>query len=589
MLLGDHMITTKLDRMYLAITLLALCAGTQVSAAVQCDDFQEGQRNLYWGDLHVHTALSLDAYAFGTTADPGDAYAFARGQELTLPDKSTRIRLHRPLDFASVTEHAETLDVMYLCTDPNYLDLPYCNELRSYAGTESKNSLKVFRNFLLPLIAGKEPQTSPLCDEPGIDCADASVSQWRRIQHYANRANDPCDFTAFIGNEWSATPNDQHWHRNLIFSGTAVTKDALDYIRFPSPAKLWRELEKQCRPEEGCDVIAIPHNTNMSEGGGFDVESSPASQLQLRAKYERLIEVHQSKGNSECLAENWDDSNSDCGFEKYIPTHLTEQQRAEPGFIAKMNRSYARNILSRGLLAYSASGDSKLNPLQMGFIGSTDNHVATPGAVDEANWKGDAWGAGDKYRERRFKRMNYNPGGLAAVWAEQNTRESLFASLKRREVYGTSGTRIKLRFLADNTTDADLCSADYDSTRATPMGGSIGGEASNPPRFAVTAAQDSVPLSQVQIVKGSVYNGAIVETVYPLYDHANGQAQVCRAWSDPDYDASQPAYWYARVFEIPTPRWSKTLCESMQNCQQIPGADQMIQERAWSSPIWYLP
>jgi len=560
-------------------------------AATECEDYRPGKMNLYWGDLHIHTALSLDAYAFGTTADPRDAYAFARGQELTLPDESTRIKLQRPLDFASVTEHAETFDVMYLCTDPNYLDLPYCEDLVNRAGTETANSLYVFLNFLLPLISGETPKTSPVCDQPGIDCPAASRAQWRRIQHYANRANSPCEFTAFIGNEWSATPNDQHWHRNLIFAGTSVTEDALDYIRYPSPAKLWQELEKQCRPEDDCDVVVIPHNTNLSEGGGFDVESSPASELKMRAKYERLLEIHQSKGNSECLAENWDDADSDCGFEKYIPSYITEKQQAAPGFVAAMNRSYARNILSRGLVAYKESGDSQVNPLQMGFIGSTDNHVATPGAVDEGDWKGDAWGGGDVYRKRRLQRIGYNPGGLVAVWAEKNTRENLFASLKRREVYGTSGTRIKVRFAADTATDTNACSAGYNWADATPMGGTLKGNPaqSQSPRFTVVAGQDSVPLSQIQIVKGTVVNGTIVETVYPVQESNTGVAHTCQTWLDPDYDASEPAYWYARVFELPTPRWSKTLCESLENCQQVPGADRLIRERAWSSPIWYLP
>ena len=149
------------------MTLAAVSA--PVLAATECEDYREGELNLYWGDLHVHTAVSLDAYAFGTTADPGDAYAFARGQELTLPDKSTRIKLQRPLDFTAVTDHAETFDVMYLCTDPNYLDLPYCRDLVDRAGTEPEGSLYVFRTFLLPLISSTPPKTSPICGKPGID------------------------------------------------------------------------------------------------------------------------------------------------------------------------------------------------------------------------------------------------------------------------------------------------------------------------------------------------------------------------------------------------------------------------------------
>ncbi|MGI9294191.1 MAG: DUF3604 domain-containing protein, partial [Pseudomonadales bacterium] len=569
---------------------LSLPGTTHAASNEKCADYREGELNLYWGDLHVHSAYSLDAYAFGTTADPGDAYAFARGQELTLPDKTTRIKLRRPLDFAAITDHAETFDVMYLCTDPNYLQLAYCKDLRSRSGTDSSDSRYVFKSFLLPLIAGKKPKPSPICDESGIDCSTAAQLQWRRVQQYANQANSPCEFTAFIGNEWSATPNDQHWHRNLIFAGTSVTEDAIDYIRFPSPQRMWNELEKQCKPEQGCDVIAIPHNTNLSEGGGFDVESSPDTQRRLRAKYERLIEIHQSKGNSECLMENWDNSNSDCGFEQFIPASVRERIKSEPKYIDQMNRSYARNILSRGLIAYEKSSDQRVNPLQLGFIGSTDDHVATPGAVDESNWKGDAWGAGDKFKQRRFKRLDYNPGGLVAVWSEENTRKSLFASLKRREVYGTSGTRIKLRFLASITSDADFCSENANSDQAIAMGGSFTRGGQHPPRFSVIAAQDSVPLSQIEIIKGTVKAGKIIETVYPLHKKdATGFAHTCRTWSDPDYDPSRPAYWYTRVFEIPTPRWSKALCENLSNCDKHPGADAMIQERAWSSPIWYLP
>ena len=573
----------------LSIVLLTVWVSDAHSSEARCPEYKEGQLNLYWGDLHVHSAFSLDAYAFGTTADPGDAFAFARGQELTLPDKSTRIKLQRPLDFAAVTDHAETFDVMYLCTDPEYRDGAYCEAIRARSGTDTKGARHVFVSYLLPLIAGNTPRSSPLCDSPGIDCGAASQSQWQRVQHYANRANSPCEFTAFIANEWSATPNDQHWHRNLIYSSDSVSRDAIDYIRFPTPEKLWQELEKQCKPEQGCDVLAIPHNTNLSEGGGFDVETSADQDLRLRAKYERLIEMFQSKGNSECLQENWDDYDSDCGFEILLPAGGADKAKLDPGYLEQLNRSYARNILSRGLVAWRKDRERRINPLQMGFIGSTDDHVATPGAVAEDNWKGDAWGAGDKFKQRRFERMHYNPGGLVAVWSPENTRESLFASMHRREVYATSGTRIKLRFMTSTAADADLCSPNFDMRQAVPMGGSFTGTEPAAPKFSVIAAQDSVPLAQIQVIKGTVKDGRIVETVYPLYEDRDGLPHACETWSDPDFEPSQPAYWYARVLEVPTPRWSKTLCESLSNCREVPGANRMIRERAWSSPIWYLP
>lgn len=571
------------------IVLLMLICWTASVSAVRCNDYTAGQQNLYWGDLHVHSAYSLDAYAFGTRADPGDAYAFARGQELTMPDKSTRIKLKRPLDFAAVTDHAETFDLMYLCTDPNYSSKSYCEIFRDKSGTNQTDSLSIFKSYLLPLITVEKPERSPLCEELGIDCQAAAQSQWRRVQHYANEANSQCEFTAFIGNEWSATPNNQHWHRNLIYSGTSVSKDAIDYIRFPTPEKMWQELDKQCLPEQDCDVIAIPHNTNYSGGGGFDVESSKDYDLQLRAKYERLIEIHQSKGNSECLAENWDDRNSDCGFESSLIRSDKKRAISDPGSIAQLKRSFARNILSRGLVAYQKSREARINPLQMGFIGSTDVHVATPGAVDEQNWKGDAWAGGDKFKERYFKRMDYNPGGLVAVWSEENTRESIFRSLKNRSVYGTSGTRIKLRFLADNTSNKDLCSVEGQSGQVTPMGGGINKSGKHAPRFAVITAQDYVPLSAIEIIKGTLKDGKIEETVHTLIQDTKGFSHSCKTWSDPDYDSTQPAYWYTRVLELPTPRWSKYICEELSNCDIHPDANVMIQERAWSSPIWYLP
>ena len=176
-----------------------------------------------------------------------------------------------------------------------------------------------------------------------------------------------------------------------------------------------------------------------------------------------------------------------------------------------------------------------------------------------------------------------------ALWSEENTRDSLFQALKRRETYATSGTRIKLRFSADTSPDADPCSSDYDFGQATPMGGVMNSIVPSAPTFSVIAAKDDFPLSQIEIIKGTIKNGEIEETVYSLERNRAGFPQACKTWSDPDFDLSQPAYWYTRVLEIPSPRWSKTLCESLSSCKQNPDADQMIQERAWSSPVWYLP
>lgn len=531
----------------------------------------------------------MDAFAFGTKAKPVDAFAFARGQKpQTLPD-GTIVKQSRPLDFTAVTDHAETFDVMHICTETHHgQNYEYCRDLVALSGVDSANSLKAFREYLLPVIAGDKPKPASLCSETGIDCEVAALEQWQKSQDQANAANDPCKFTAFVGYEWSATPNASHWHRNLIFKSKSVTFNAIDYVNFPSPDKLWSELDYQCRAERGCEVIAIPHNTNLSEGGGFDVENSSEAELFRRAKYERLIEINQSKGTSECLNENWDDFDSDCGFETYLLPKTKAALLDDPLKREQFNRSFARNILSRGLLAYKNSGDTKLDPLQLGIIASTDNHTATPGYVEEQEFKGDAWGSGDRFKDKWLGRLDYNQGGLVAVWADQNTRDSIFGALKNRRAYGTSGTRILLRFVADTTPDPqDRCAGDFSGTIS--MGSSFSELDSEAPQFTLIAKKDVAPLVRAQIIKGTIKNGAIEESVTTVFDAGDGIDDVCKSWSDPDFDKDEPAYWYLRVEEVATQRWSKTVCNELENCEDYPGADRMIRERAWSSPIWYFP
>lgn len=572
--------------------LLACLNSVSLSASTdgQCSD-STPERKIFWGDLHVHTTYSMDAYAFGTVATPVEAYAFAQGEPITLADGKTRQQLRRPLDFVAVADHAETFDVMNLCTLDRQVDTPYCRGLREGAGIDLAKSRSIFANYLLPVIAGKHPKQPSVCAQEGIDCDAARVDLWHQIQEQANAANTPCKFTAFIANEWSATPNNAHWHRNLIFASENVTSSAIDYVRYPSPLLMWQALEAGCKESDGCDVVAIPHNTNFAEGGGFDVESEDNNALRLRSRYERLVEVHQSKGNSECLAEDWDNADSDCGFEIAFP-NLNAKQRAtnDPNYLKEISRSYVRSILNRGLLSYVANEGRGQNPLQLGFVGSTDTHTGSAGATEEDAYTGDAWGGGGQDPRRIQQRPDYNPGGLVAIWAEENTRESLFSALKRRETYATSGTRIALRFSADHNYDRDPCAANYDYLSATPMGGTLHRQEDNAPRFTLLASKDTIPLSGMEIIKGTVdADGEIVQTVIPLAEFQQGSATACQSWVDPEFNPRQPAYWYARVKEQPTPRWSKRLCESLKNCDQNPGANRMIQETAWSSPIWYLP
>jgi hypothetical protein len=546
----------------------------------KCDYHQVGQKHLYWGDLHVHTAYSLDAYAFGTLKTPAQAYAFARGEAMTLQDGSTA-QLDRPLDFAAVTDHAEWFDLLHICTDPQNFDDPYCERLRKDSSMENGSSL--FVDYVIPTITQEAPQATPICIADPAKCVEAKKSQWQRVQDQANAANDPCNFTAQIGYEWSYTKSFSHSHRNIIFANDKVTQDAIDYIRHPTLSDLWQQLEKQCRAEDGCDVLAIPHNTNMGDGMTFDVETEDDRTLQLRSKYERLVEIHQEKGNSECLSPLKSDESGDCSFENYITNH--SRPKAKDQFTdeawTKMRGTYVRGLLMRGLAAYQNSDEAQLNPLQMGIIGSTDNHAGTPGHVNEAAWQGAVFGLGNL--DRTMARSVFNPGGLVAVWAEENTRESIFAALKRREVYATSGPRISVRLSANTQGENLSCATEKNSLATVSMGGDFN-KALGAPTFKIHAQADQTPLQEMELIKGQYKNDKYEESVMTIWQRSSAGSDICQIWQDQNFEPEAPAFWYA-----PTPRWSATLCQKAGRCEEFPGADVMIQERAWTSPIWYLP
>ena len=555
---------------YLSLCFFCLPA----SYASSCKGTVEGEKQTYWGDLHIHTAYSLDAYSFGTLNAPAEAYRFARGTQLTMADGNVA-QLERPLDFAAVTDHAEWFDFMFLCTDPGMGSHPDCRNLRENASPTE--GLSLFRQYVSPSITLENPQVLAPCKENPEDCYAAYVSQWQRIQQQANEANDPCRFTSFIGYEWTATKNFRHTHRNVIFASNKVPPEAFDYIRYPTLQQLFSLLEQHCQPEDGCDVITIPHNMNMGDGATFNVEQETDRELERRARFERLIEIHQEKGNSECLSPLGITDESDCNFETRL-TKLSRPATREDYTSAEwehMRATYVRSLLLRGLAAHRQSGS--LNPLQLGIIGSTDGHAATPGFVNESRWHGPVFGLGSL--DMAMARRDWNPGGLVAIRAEENTRGSLFAAMKRREVYGTSGPRIGMNFEADS--EPLTCGAD-DRHAAVPMGGELGSK----PYFRLTASQDRVPLNRIEIIKGTIEDGIFQESVTTLWE--GDAASRCITWEDPDFIEGQPAFWYARVREAETRRWTSYHCQREDRCDEFPGADRMIQERAWSSPIWYL-
>ena len=556
--------------------------------AESCVTANDTTKTVYWGDLHVHTQYSLDAYAFGATATPADAYRYAKGEPLTLANGRTS-QIDRPLDFAAVTDHAATFDLLYLCTDPMNIDNDYCRTLRE--ARDNRDGRTLFNDYLLPIVGADDPAPAAICDDKNFSCSNAMTNQWQRTQRAANEANEPCAFTALIGYEWTASPGGRHWHRNVIFRGSTVIEQPIDYVRYPEVSMLWQQLDAQCKAEDDCHVLTIPHNINWADGGPtFAVESEDSTLRTLRAKFERLAEMHQEKGNSECMPEDPSADGDDCGFERVIEnaakTRLSGPSKLSAEDAWQQTRSsYYRTLLGRGLQTYQLSEDRQ-NPLMLGAIASTDNHFGTAGRVAEEGYRGSISSLFST-DEQVLNNTQFNPGGLVAVWAKHNTRGEIFDALHRREAYATSGPRISLQFSAGPESACDAHPSI--EPNHTAMGGTLPATTQAGVYLTVSAQMDQAPLAKLQLVKGELWEGQLRETVFDLFSNEEGQAQACVAWLDEGFNANAPGYWYARASEVATPRWSKLLCDSLGNCDDYPEADRMIEERAWSSPIWHLP
>jgi hypothetical protein len=449
----------------------------------------------------------------------------------------------------------------------------------------------LFNDYLLPIVGAADPAPAAICNDKHFSCSNAMANQWQRTQRAANEANEPCAFTALIGYEWTASPGGRHWHRNVIFRGSTVTEQPIDYVRYPEVSMLWQQLDAQCNAKDDCHVLTIPHNINWADGGPtFAVESEDSTLRSLRAKFERLAEMHQEKGNSECMPKDPNAEAADCGFERVIEnaakTRLSGPSKLSAADAWQQTRSsYYRTLLGRGLQTYQRSED-KQNPLMLGAIASTDNHFGTAGRVAEAGYRGSISSLFST-DEQVLNNTQFNPGGLVAVWANHNTRGEIFDALHRREAYATSGPRISLQFSAG---PVSACAAHPRvQEHHTAMGGTLPAATRAGVYFTVSAQMDQTPLAKLQLVKGELWEGELKETVFDLFTTEEGQAQACVAWLDEGFNPNAPSYWYARASEVPTPRWSKLLCESLGNCGDYPEADRMIEERAWSSPIWHLP
>jgi hypothetical protein len=603
-------------------------------------------RTPFFGDLHIHTTYSGDAIMLDTRAKPADTYAHAKGGPLGLPPfdvngvPSRIAQLRRPLDFAAVTDHAEGFGEIDICQTPGLdgYDSSECQGLRSLKGT----AIPVFPPdsrfiaLLVPYAISTTPARFSWCGTDAVECLTHASLVWQDIQDAAEAHYDrtaACGFTTFVAYEWSATPNGRNLHRNIIFRNAIVPALPTSYLEQQTAEGLRDAIRSDCIDGlPGCDALAIPHNPNASVGLMFAPQNGDGSPLtaasaRSRAAMEPLVEMMQHKGSSECRP-GAGTTDERCGFESLNRLTLFSLTTPEAEFSPY---SYTRTGLLEGLAQRRLLG---VNPFQLGFIGSTDTHNGTAGDVNEEDWRLNGHlGTTDATPAFMLNRIppggiETNPGGLAVLWAEENSRDALFAAMRRREAYATSGTRPIVRAFAGRfprnmCNDPEFVRTGY--RRGVPMGGELGpSNARRSPRFAILASRDSgdpgvpgTPLERVQMIKGWIDGaGQVHEKVFDVaggdtdggVDPATcartgtGHDQLCAVWRDPEFDASERAFYYVRVLENPTCRWSARLCNDLgvdcTNPSSVPPEyvrccdtlyARTIQERAWTSPHWYEP
>ena len=581
-------------------------------------------RNAYFGDLHVHTYLSNDAYISNVRRTPDDAYRFAQGEAIGHAS-GFPIRLEGgPLDFTAVTDHSEYLSAVREAARPDspLHSLPFSQNL---FGTDAAAMQRAFTAF----VEGSRSRALPAeYDDPAV-----AGRGWAEIQEAAARNNRPGRFTTLIGYEFTSAPDGRNLHRNVIFQGSRVPGAPFASTVSADPEDLWRTMDGW--RAKGIEALAIPHNSNGSDGLMFDSvrrngQPIDRAYAQLRARNEPLVEISQIKGTSEThpsLSPNDEWANFEI-MERYIGTDKP---------VTKFAGGYVRRALEDGILHRERLG---VNPFKLGFISSSDNHNAAPGGVEERNYFGASGGRDGRPEVRdglpagaartweggtsaAVVRQTRGGSGLAGVWAEENSRAAIFAALRRKETFATSGPRSKVRFFAGYDFPADVLTRTDGARQAyahgVPMGGDLLPAAgARSPKFLVWAVRDPTSgyLQRAQIVKGWIENGVARERVFDVAcadglkvdpatarcaangadvdlktcqpDRFKGDVELRAVWSDPAFDPAQPAFYYVRVLENPSCRWSTW--DALRNgTPPNPRLPATVMERAWSSPIWFEP
>ena len=586
---------------------------------------------VYWGDTHLHTSFSMDAGAFGARMGPEDAYRFARGEEVKSATAG-RARLARPLDFLVVADHSDNMGWFpdLFAASPSLLSDPTGREW--YDKIQAGQGMEVAMQVIDSFSRGEFPEGMMYYPD-----TKAYKDAWAKTIDAAEKYNDPGRFTAFIGYEWtSQVPPGQNLHRVVIYRDDATkasqTVPATTYAPQGStdPEYLWKLLQAY-EDKTGGDVLAIAHNGNLSNGLMFPlnnpVDNIPLTQeyVETRARWEPLYEATQIKGDGEAhpfLSPN--DEYADFGTWDKGNLNLSEIKEDD-----MLVHEYARSGLQLGLMLEEKLGT---NPFKFGMIGSTDSHTAMATADDD-NFFGKHAGSEPspdrmhhpfaKFGDLEIMGWQTLASGYAAVWASENTREAIFDAMERREVYGTTGPRMMVRFFGGwEFGDADANTREpavVGYKKGVPMGGDlVSAPAGAAPSFLVAALKDPIGgnLDRIQIIKGWVDGDELEERVYDVavsdgrtigadgrcktavgntVDVANatwtntiGSTEFVAVWQDPDFDPDLRAFYYVRVLEIPTPRW--TAYDSKYYGLDVSDEIEMITtERAYTSPIWYTP